>query len=105
MSVDRKPAITRPKHPAEDLPERPPKRTSPQMLAPNHTELRTDAARPAGERFSDQFNTKMRPSTRAALDEAVSVAAFRSGTKTSMQALVDSAILEYIDRYDLRRPR
>ena len=103
MSVDRKPAIARPKHPAEDLPERPPRNATPQPAARTPEPRAGVGPVAAGERFSDQFNTKMRPSTRAALDEAVSVAAFRTGTRTSMQALVDAAILEYIDRHDLRR--
>ncbi|GAA4684290.1 hypothetical protein [Gordonia humi] len=110
MTVERKPAISRiTKHPAEDLPERPgaePARSAPGHQEPMRPYSTAEVPSDGGgevERFSDQLNTKMRPSTRRALGEAIIVHEYRSGSKASIQSVIDAAILEYIDKHDLKR--
>ncbi|MGB6244620.1 hypothetical protein [Gordonia sp. (in: high G+C Gram-positive bacteria)] len=111
MSVDRKPAISSRRHPGEDLPERPSGAPATQSAAPGPASVQAREPQPTAtpveepsEKFSDQLNTKMRPSTRTALYEAVSVQQFITGTRSSIQGIIDAAVLEYIDNHNLRRP-
>jgi len=122
MSTNRKPAISRPAHPAEDLPARPaPKvgeRVPPKAAAPAAAAVERDTPQPRSrtsraaapapivapeEKFSEQFNAKLRPSTRAALDDAVAVWQYKNRSKMTLQSLIDQAILEFIDNHGLRR--
>lgn len=98
MTTKREPAISRPQHPAEDLPERP-KAAAPAPKAAGAP------ARPAGEgeSYTEVINTRLRRSTRAALDKAVLIQQLRTEDRShSIQSVVDAAIVEYIDRHNLR---
>lgn len=107
MSVNRQPAVRR-SHPAADLPERPsaaaPSPAPPASAAPVRSAVSASVpAEGESEKFTEQLNTKMRPSTRQALDDALIVHEYRNRTKSSIQAVIDAAVLEYIDKYNLRR--
>jgi len=116
MSVDREP-VRRKKHPAADLPERPPRepaaaadtnasasesRTAAAPVAavttPTATAV-TTAAAATTEKLSEQHNVKIRPSTKARLGRGVDQLRVATGDRTiSLASVTDKAINEYLDR-------
>lgn len=104
----RKPALQRPAHPADQLPERPV--TIPNVAAAEAAGSTAGGTATAGppavteEKYTVQSNMRMKQSTRAALEDAISVLQFKTRDRShSLQSVVDAAILEYIDNHELRR--
>lgn len=107
----RRPAISRPAtHPAEDLPARP--TAAPEAKKPRQNEQGSgapvaplSAAATAGsdEPFTEVTNTRLRKSTRTALDRAILIQQLRTSDRShSIQSILDAAINEYIDKHQLR---
>lgn len=90
MSVERKPAIKRNQHPAEELPERPTKPvvTSPTVIPESE------------ERLTEQHNVRIRPSTKQRLVRGVDKLRYETGDRSiSIASITDTAIVEYLDRH------
>ena len=86
MSVDRKPALRRPTHPAANLPER--------------TEGGAGAVAGSDEeRLTEQHNVRIKPSTKTRLTRGVDKLRYESGDRSvSIASITDKAIVEYLER-------
>lgn len=87
MSVDRKPALSRPdRHPAESIPDR-----ETVVVAPKRESTAT------AERMTEQHNVRIRPSTKARLLRAVDKLRYESGDRSiSIASITDQAIDAYL---------
>ncbi len=99
MSVEREP-VRRKKHPAADLPERPVRAGLVGETLPPQT-LQTASAAPTdvAEKLVEQFNVRIKPSTKIRLGQAVDKLRYTTGDRSiSLASVTDKAINEYLDR-------
>lgn len=104
MSVNREPAISRPRHPAADLPERPATTTRPPSattVPPQAPQAPLSSRAIAGdegeERLTAQHNVRIRPTTLNRLKRAVDKLRYETGDRTISQAsITDDAIDQYL---------
>ena len=96
MTVNRTPAISRPPHPAENLPSRDETRpTPPAPAAPR-------PAAPGEERLTAQHNVRIRPSTKDRLGRGVDKLRYESGDRSiSIASITDAALDEYLSRHGI----
>lgn len=96
MSVDRRPAIGRRPHPADDIPPKPEPAPAPAPLADPPVLPR---AVPLEERLIEQHNVRIRPSTKERLGRAVDKLRYETGDRSiSIASLTDQALREFLDR-------
>lgn len=104
--VNRAPAIRR-HHPADDLPERPPR---PAAAAPTPSPAQPAEAPPAAadvrqaggevEKMTEQHNVRIRPSVKARAVRAVGKLRYETGNKdVSLQSITDAALDEYLRKH------
>jgi hypothetical protein len=94
MTVERKPAIGRRPHPADDIPDRP--KPSPNVQPPS-----VPGPVPIEDRLIEQHNVRIRPSTKARLQRAVDKLRYETGDRSiSIASLTDQALREFLDRND-----
>ncbi len=106
--VNRAPAIRR-HHPADDLPERPPRPAaatptpSPAQPAEGPPPLGAPDVRQAGgevEKMTEQHNVRIRPSVKARAVRAVGKLRYETGNKdVSLQSITDAALDEYLRKH------
>lgn len=94
MTTRREPALKRPQHPAADLPSKPAHSAtaSPVVAAASNTET--------PERFTEQHNVRIRPSTKARLSRGVDKLRYETGDRSiSAQSVTDAALNEWLDKH------
>ncbi|WP_299577426.1 hypothetical protein [uncultured Williamsia sp.] len=98
MNVNRAPAITRPPHPAENLPTRDESRPAAQTPGSQPATPVT----PGEERLTAQHNVRIRPSTKDRLGRGVDKLRYDSGDRSiSIASVTDVALDEYLTRHGL----
>lgn len=93
MSVNREPAIARPRHPAADLPQR---------EAPAPAPVATGLKHGGGEAESltATHNVRIKPSTQLRIRAGVDKLRYETGDRSiSIAGVTDQAITEYLDRH------
>lgn len=102
MTAQRQPAI-RKTHPAEELPERPPRNeVSTPVSAPAATPSVAVRDIDLAEGLSATHNTRIRPSIKARLRRGVDKLRYETGDRTISEAsITDKALQEYLDKRGL----
>lgn len=100
-SVNRAPAISR-RHPAENLPERPPR--TEQEGTTDGGRAAVGAPTPAAdggiEKLTEQHNVRIRPSVKDRAVRAVGKIRYETGDSTvSLQSITDAALDEYLTKH------
>ncbi|MGW5518696.1 hypothetical protein [Nocardia africana] len=102
--IERKPAISPRRHPADNLPDKPAAdpAPAPSSAAESHPPMSASTPPPQvplDERLIEQHNVRIRPSTKARLKRAVDKLRYETGDRTISEAsLTDRALLEFMDR-------
>ncbi|MGY4103790.1 hypothetical protein ACW2Q0_30160 [Nocardia sp. R16R-3T] len=90
--IERKPAIGRRPHPADDIPDKP--NPTPAVQPPT-----LPGPVPIEERLIEQHNVRIRPSTKDRLGRAVDKLRYETGDRSiSIASITDLALREYMDR-------
>lgn len=101
MTAQRQPAI-RKTHPAEDLPERPPRSDVAPVPSPTVPAPTAAAGEQGTEGLTMTHNTRIRPSIKARLRRGVDKLRYETGDRTISEAsLTDRALEEYLDKHGL----
>ena len=96
MTVNRTPAISRPPHPAENLP------TRDETRAVQPTPAASSPASQGEERLTAQHNVRIRPSTKERLGRGVDKLRYESGDRSiSIASITDAALDEYLSRHGI----
>jgi hypothetical protein len=99
VTAQRQPAF-RKTHPAEELPERPPRTATPSPSLP--PSAAAPVANEQSEGLSLTHNTRIRPSVKARLRRGVDKLRYETGDRTISEAsITDKALEEYLDKHGL----